>query len=145
MMYITNAEPGDVPSLIENMGQTLGKLYDPGMLLNLINLRPQGCLVVRFANNINGFIIGVKDKPNNAKVLYLGVDNKIRNQGFGTRLMQKFITQCIIEGIPMVRLEVTTDNIPAQRFYRKMGFNIEKRLTAFYEDGKDGFTLVRYF
>lgn len=143
-MYITNAEPGDVPLLIENMGRNLGRLYEPQMLVNLINLWPRGCLVVRFANNLNGFIIGVKDRPNNAKVLYLGVEEKIRNQGFGTRLMQKFIKQCMMEGIQMVRLEVTTDNIPAQRFYRKLGFNIEKRLTGFYEDGKDGYTLVRY-
>ncbi len=144
MMYITNAEPGDVPLLIENMGRTLGRLYEPSMLLSLINLWPQGCLVVRFANNINGFLIGVKDRPNNAKVLYLGVEKKIRNQGFGTRLMQRFISQCMIEGIHMVRLEVTTDNNPAQRFYGRLGFIIEKKLSGFYEDGKDGFTLVRF-
>ena len=143
-MYITNAEPGDVPLLVENMGSTLGKLYEPEMLLNLINLWPGGCLVIRFANKINGFIIGVRDRPNNARVLYLGVDRNIRNQGFGTRLMAKFVTQCMIEGIYTVHLEVTTDNIPAQRFYRKLGFNIEKRLAGFYEDGRDGYSLIRY-
>ena len=143
-MYVTNATPSDVPLLIDKMGRTLGRLYEPGMLINLINLWPRGCLVMRFANNINGFIIGVKDKPNNAKVLYLGVEKKYRNQGFGTRLMQKFIKQCMIEGIYTARLEVTTDNFPAQRFYRKLGFNIERRLPGFYEDGGDGYSLVRY-
>ena len=143
-MYITNAEPGDVPLLVRKMAVILGRDYDPNTLLHLVSIWPDGCLVVRLGGDLTGFLISVKDRPKNARVVYLGVEKRIRGQGFGTRMMKRLIKQCILEGIRFIRLEVVVDNIPAHNFYERLGFQKEGTLKGFYEDGGDAHSLVRY-
>ena len=143
-MYITDAEPGDVPLLVRKMAIILGRDYDPNMLLHLVSAWPKGCLVARLGGDLMGFLISVKDRPKNARVIYLGVEKRIRGQGFGTRMMKKLIKQCILEGLRFIHLEVEVDNIPAHKFYERLGFQIEGSITGFYEDGGDAYSLVRY-
>lgn len=143
-MFITGADPGDVPILVEKMGHILGKLYEPGMILVLVAHWPRGCLVIRHGNDIAGFLIGVREENGSARVLSLGIEDRFRRKGLGKRLMKRFRSQCVMENIRVIRLEMAVNNTAARKFYENMGFFIERRVSLFYEDGKDAYSLMRY-
>ena len=143
-MYISNAEPGDVPVLLEKIAKIHRQLYEPNMLLHMIAAWPEGCLVMRYGSDITGFLIGVKDRLKSVRIISIGMEESYRGQGHGKRMMKKFFTQCIIEQIRLIHLEVAVDNLRANRFYSDLGFTNERRLACFYEDGKDAYSLVKY-
>ncbi len=143
-MYIATATSGDVPRLIEKMNNVLGKLYEPTLVLTLVTHWPKGCLVLRYGNEISGFLLGTKEDSDAVRILSIGVSEEFRGKGFGKKLLRRFISQCMMENVRVIRLEMATGNMAARHFYEKMGFTIGRRLSAFYEDGKDAFTMMRY-
>ncbi len=144
VMYISNADPGDVPVLLEKIANIHGRIYEPDMLLHMVAAWPEGCLVMRYGDDISGFLIGIKDRPKSARIISIGLEESHQGHGHGKRLMKRFFTQCIIEQIRLIRLEVAVDNVRANRFYSDLGFTNERRLSCFYEDGKDAYSLMKY-
>lgn len=143
-MYITSATPDDIPALLEKIGDILGRAYREDILLLTINQWPEGSLKYDRGAEIIGFLLGIRNDIDSAKIFALGVDEGYRRMGLGTRLMKRFMSQCIMENLRKVVLEVAVDNVGAQRFYKRFGFVRTGTLTRFYDDGKDAHSMMKY-
>ncbi len=68
------------------------------------------------------------------------VADSFRGQGIGQRLMNELATRCRAEGIRAIICETQNTNVPAIRFYRKVGFTLEGVDLIYYtnDDYPDG-------
>jgi ribosomal-protein-alanine N-acetyltransferase len=49
--------------------------------------------------------------------------------------------ECAKKGVRYLTLEVRKSNLPAIRFYEKMGFQITGEINRFYTDGEDAYRM----
>jgi len=93
-----------------------------------------------------GFLIG-RVVADEAELLTLAVDPKVRQRGTGGRLVDAFITAVQARGAESAHLEVSAANLPAQSLYARKGFVQKGRRVGYYRmpDGKrlDALLLVR--
>lgn len=80
-------------------------------------------------------------KRKDAKLYSIGVDDSWRGQKIANRLLQKSIEELHKLGFVTLLLEVRVDNLEALALYQKIGFEIQKRLKAFYDDGCDAYLM----
>ena len=148
-MAITNADfgfirlfnPADVDRILEIASNSLSEYYTQGLIMDLYDEWPHAFLVYDVGGRIQGFIIGSRFSPTEARILILAVEERYRNLGIGGALMRAFLALCGRENFMSVKLEVRTDNVTAISFYKRLGFVITSRLKAYYSDASDAFTM----
>lgn len=69
-------------------------------------------------------------------VLFLAVAPEFRDQGLGRRLIAR-----VAEEHDAVTCHARATNDSAMAFYRSVGFEVERRIKNYYEDGGDAFFL----
>lgn len=74
-------------------------------------------------------VVGVLDVEerewnSTAWVWNLMLDEDVRSRGLGNRLMQRTVAWAKKRGLRAVMLETQTNNVPACRFYARMGFQL---------------------
>lgn len=72
----------------------------------------------------------------------IATDPRIRNQGYGRRLLEDAISRAGSVRATAVTLEVRVSNLPAREFYRSYGFREAYRRKAYYQDGEDALAMV---
>jgi len=72
----------------------------------------------------------------------IATDPRIRNRGWGRRLLEDAIGRARSVGATAVTLEVRVSNLPAREFYRAYGFREAYRRKAYYQDGEDAYAMV---
>ena len=72
-----------------------------------------------------------------AQINYFAIKNKFRNKGFGSHLMNYLIKVCEKININKLQLEVSQDNIIAERFYSRFDFFTVGIRKKYYKDGTD--------
>ena len=77
-----------------------------------------------------------------AEIDYICVKKEYRNKNIATDLINEMFTILIQENVETVSLEVRKSNIPAQNFYKKMGFS-EVSIRSNYYKNEDGILMVR--
>ena len=73
-----------------------------------------------------------------AQINFFVVDQKYREQGFGSYLMNYLIKQCEILNITKLLLEVSNTNVTAKKFYSRFDFATVGIRKNYYRDGSDG-------
>ena len=134
-------KPTDMFSVIKLASETLPERYNPSLFNYFYETFPQGFIVAEKFQKIIGFAIGVKTNIDTAKILMLSVSEKYRKQNIGSSLLTYFIKVILAENIKNIELEVRTDNKKAINFYQKHGFIKVRKLTEFYQNGKDAYTM----
>jgi ribosomal-protein-alanine N-acetyltransferase len=86
----------------------------------------------RSADRLVGFTTVRRD----GYILFLAVDADYRGQGFGRRLVASVAQQH-----NTVTCHARTTNSDALEFYRSVGFEIQRRIDDYYEDGGDAYYL----
>jgi len=143
MFKVRLFEPIDMFSAIKLASETLPERYNPSLFNYFYETFPQGFIVAEKAHKIIGFIIGVKTNPEYVKILMLSVLELYRRQNIGSALLIRFLKEISIENVKYIELEVRTDNKKAIKFYQKHGFEITKKITEFYQNGEDAYTMKR--
>ena len=141
MLTIRNFQPTDMFPVIKLASETLTEQYNPSLFNYFHETFPQGFIVAEKAHKIIGFIIGVKVNMKTAKILMLAILKPYRKQKIGTALLNQFLKEISIEGIKQIELEVRTDNNKAIKFYQKHEFKIIKKITKFYQNDEDAYTM----
>ena len=72
-----------------------------------------------------------------AQINYFAIKNKFRNKGFGSHLMNYLIKVCEKINVNKLQLEVSQNNITAERFYSRFDFFTVGIRKKYYKDGAD--------
>ena len=94
---------------------------------------------------IIGFIAFGIYSINTAHIMILAVDPEFQRKGIGTKIMDYSFDIIKKTSIKIIRLEVKTTNIPAIKFYKKLGFEIKATFENYYEDNSSAFIMVKIF
>jgi len=81
-------------------------------------------------------LIGFAATRRDGYVLFLAVAPGFRGQGNGERLIAR-----VADDHASVTCHARASNSPALEFYEHIGFEIQRRVTSYYEDGGDAYYL----
>ena len=70
-----------------------------------------------------------------AQINYFAVNKKFRKKGFGSYLMNYLIKKCKKLNLNKILLEVSQDNVTAERFYSRFDFSTVGIRKNYYKDG----------
>jgi ribosomal-protein-alanine N-acetyltransferase len=99
--------------------------------------------VITPSGTMVAFIFLMMASDGSAHVTTVGVAPEHRRRGLGERLMTHSERALRIRGISTLMLEVRVSNIEAQNLYRKIGYVTLQRLESYYNNGEDGFLMMK--
>jgi len=108
-------------------------------------LRQRNCIgmVAEMADSIVAFMIYELHRTK-LHVLNFAVLRSHRRLGIGTRMMEKLVAKLTPERRGRIVLEVRETNLPAQLFFRSLGFRATSVLKDFYQDSTEDAYLMQY-
>jgi [ribosomal protein S18]-alanine N-acetyltransferase len=133
--------PSDVWAVYELASNNLKERYNPTIFTELSPYWPNGFLVIEDMGRIVGFLFGILSSEMESRVLMLAVKKEYRNKGLGTMLLNRYLLESANRGVQFISLEVRANNLPAIRFYQRLGFMMTGRIPNYYSNGEDGYTL----
>ncbi len=98
-------------------------------------------LVAESEGEIAGYALALVRGRRAAKLYSLGVAPELRGRGIAAALLRALLDELEVRGFERVVLEVRSDNAGAIALYRQLGFDLLKRLEAFYRDGCDAYLM----
>ncbi len=89
------------------------------------------------------FIFIMTNEDGTGHVTTIGVAPEHRRRGLANTLLQH--TEKVLQhrGINTLMLEVRVGNTSAQTLYRQFGYAVVQRLNSYYNNGEDGFLMVK--
>ena len=99
-------------------------------------------VIAKVGGRIAGYAVACADK-NQAEIASLAVHPDYRRRGVAAALMQHTLRGLKLAGARRVELMVRTGNTAGAQLYRGLGFRRVRRVPRYYEDGGDGFLMVR--
>jgi ribosomal-protein-alanine N-acetyltransferase len=81
-------------------------------------------------------LVGFAAVRRDGYILFLAVDDDYRDEGFGKRLVAS-----VAEDYGSVTCHARASNQEALEFYQHLGFDVRRRIDAYYEDGGDAYYL----
>jgi [ribosomal protein S18]-alanine N-acetyltransferase len=112
-------------------------------LLFYINHPKSITRVVEGPRRILGFVLSRVENARQAHIITLDVMPEFRKQKIGTRLMSKIHNELKKQGIQSAILEVSVDNLPAQRLYESLRYRHIKILPGYYHGCEDAYQMTR--
>jgi ribosomal-protein-alanine N-acetyltransferase len=108
-------------------------------------LRQRNCIgmVAEASERIMGFMVYELHK-NRLHVLNFAVHPQYRRRGIGTQMARKLIGKLSFDRRSRILLEIRETNLPAQLFFRSLGFRAVSVLRGFYEDTPEDAYLMQY-
>jgi ribosomal-protein-alanine N-acetyltransferase len=79
-----------------------------------------------------------------AELVSVAVDPPRRGKGIATALMDSTLRRLRRRGVARFRLMVKVTNRAAIAFYERYGFTRSRIVRKYYEDGADGWLMVRF-
>ncbi|MGI8469282.1 MAG: ribosomal protein S18-alanine N-acetyltransferase [Pyrinomonadaceae bacterium] len=93
--------------------------------------------------NMVAFIFVTVGEDGAGHITTVGVAPEHRRRGLARKLLAHVEEALKKRGISTICLEVRIDNIPAQMLYRHFGYAIVQKLPKYYNNGEDGFLMVK--
>ncbi len=108
-------------------------------------LRQRNCIgmVAESGDSVVAFMIYELHRSR-LHVLNFAVARSHRRLGIGTRMMEKLVGKLTPERRNRIALEVRETNLPAQLFFRSLGFRAISVLKDFYQDTTEDAYLMHY-
>jgi ribosomal-protein-alanine N-acetyltransferase len=108
-------------------------------------LRQRNCIgmVAECDNRVIGFMIYELHRTR-LHLLNFAVAEEYRHRGVGTQMLNKLLAKLSAQRRTRIVLEVRETNLPAQLFFRQMGFRAVSVLRDFYEDTTEDAYLMQY-
>jgi ribosomal-protein-alanine N-acetyltransferase len=90
-----------------------------------------------------GFVIGLIEPDHTGHITTVGVAPEHRRRHLAKRLMAEVEKGFRQRHVRLVRLEVRSLNIPAQKLYQRLGYAVTQRLPKYYSNGGDGLLMLK--
>jgi ribosomal-protein-alanine N-acetyltransferase len=127
--------------IIEKLSFSEAEAYPRSQFEELYNEHPEGFFVAEIPGQVVGYVIGyVSDKL--GEIDSIAVTPTYRQLGIGKKLMEIILESFRERNIKKCSLEVRTTNDVAISFHKKYGFEIEKTIANYYEDGADAYVMT---
>jgi len=101
-----------------------------------------GPLPAQSGHEICGYILTCPSRGG-AELVSVAVDPAVRRAGAATALMNSTLRRLVARGLSRLTLTVRVTNRKAIRFYGKHGFKKVRLAARYYEDGQDGWVMVK--
>jgi [ribosomal protein S18]-alanine N-acetyltransferase len=95
------------------------------------------------AGEMTAFIFVTTAADGTGHITTIGVAPEHRRRGLAQRLLTHAENALRRRRISLVRLEVRVSNVAAQSLYRQLGYAVVQRLDGYYNNGEDGFLMVK--
>ena len=92
---------------------------------------------------MTGFIFAALIETGAGHITTVGVAPEHRRRGLGVKLLDHVENALRERQIRTVFLEVRVGNEPAQNLYHQRGYAITQRIPKYYNNGEDGFVMVK--
>jgi ribosomal protein S18 acetylase RimI-like enzyme len=107
--------------------QSLYRTWDEYEITTLFNSDNELCLVAESGEKILGFALGTTVEKHNSPwkygyLVWLGVRTGIQQGGVGSGLFKEIRRRMKEQGVRMIIIDTSADNLPAIRFFQKQGF-----------------------
>ncbi|ABK16683.1 GNAT family N-acetyltransferase [Syntrophobacter fumaroxidans] len=138
----------------------LYRTWDEYEVIALFQGDAEYCLVAEIEEEMVGFALGTTVTKSHSAwrygyLVWLGVVPAYHGMGIASRLFNRFRDLMLESGVRMLLVDSEADNLPALRFFRKMGFrhpqqhiylalNLDPRLRRIREKKTDGRQDGRY-
>lgn len=100
--------------------------------------------IVTPEENIVGFVfVMVNSNDGTGHLTTIGIAPEHRRRGLALKLLQHTEDALRKRGVGILMLEVRVSNIGAQTLYRNFGYAVMQRLNKYYNNGEDGFLMVK--
>ncbi|ACM22112.1 N-acetyltransferase, GNAT family [Geotalea daltonii FRC-32] len=108
--------------------QSLYRTWDEYEITTLFNSDSELCLVAEVGDRICGFALGTTVKKHHSPwkygyLVWLGVSRNIQKGRVGTSLFAEMKRRMKDQGVRMLLIDTSADNLPAIRFFEKHGFS----------------------
>jgi len=90
-----------------------------------------------------GFVIGLIEPDHTGHITTVGVSPEHRRRHLAKRLMSEVERGFRQRNVRLVRLEVRSLNVPAQKLYERLGYAVTQRLPKYYSNGGDGLLMLK--
>jgi len=90
-----------------------------------------------------GFVIGLIEPDHTGHITTVGVAPDHRRRHLAKRLMAEVEKGFQQRNVRIVRLEVRSLNIAAQKLYQSLGYAVTQRLPKYYSNGGDGLLMLK--
>ena len=90
-----------------------------------------------------GFVIGLIEPDHTGHVTTVGVAPEHRRRHLAKRLMHEVENGFRKRNVRLVRLEVRTMNVAAQKLYESLGYAVTQKLPKYYSNGGDGLLMLK--
>jgi ribosomal-protein-alanine N-acetyltransferase len=99
-------------------------------------------VVAKLGGRIAGYAVACAEQRN-AEIASLAVHPDYRRRRVADALMRHTLGALAAAGVRRVKLMVRTGNTAGAQLYRSLGFRRVRRVPGYYEDGGDGFLMVK--
>ncbi len=99
--------------------------------------------IVTPSGQMVAFVFTMTDSNGTGHITTIGVAPEHRRRGLAVKLLLHTEEALRKRRVNTVMLEVRVGNLPAQTLYRELGYAIVQRLNAYYNNGEDGFLMVK--
>ena len=108
-------------------------------------LRQRNCIgmVAEHGERVVGFMIYELHKTR-LHILNFAVAENMRHRGVGSQMAQKLISKLSSQRRTRITLEVRETNLPAQMFFKEVGFRATSVLRSYYEDSPEDAYVMQF-
>lgn len=109
-------------------------------------LNEPNCLSYRIVTpdeQMVGFVFVMTDASGTGHITTIGVAPEHRRRGLANRLLRHAEEALRKRAVNTIMLEVRVSNAAAQNLYREFNYAVVQRLEHYYNNGEDGFLMVK--
>lgn len=143
-LRVRRAVAGDAAALLALEQHFPGDRMSPRSIRHLLRSASAVVWVAEHGGEVIGALILLLHRGTRvARIYSVVVSPAARGEGLGRRLVETAERHARDGKKALVSLEVREDNPAALALYRRLGYNIGRRLPGYYEDGADGLRLTK--
>ncbi|MFQ6064774.1 MAG: ribosomal protein S18-alanine N-acetyltransferase [Candidatus Bathyarchaeia archaeon] len=149
---IRRFEPADLGRVMEINRDCLPENYSSSFFLNIYQHFPETFVVAEDAGEVVGYAMcrverkfgfGMFGGAKRGHLISIAVLPDFRRRGVASALMKEVMKALRDYECEDLFLEVRVSNIGAVGLYRKLGFDVERRIRHYYADGEGAYVMSR--
>src|SRR5437660_10055915 len=90
-----------------------------------------------------GFVIGLMEPDHTGHITTVGIAPEHRRRRLASCFIKTIESGFQRRNVRLVRLEVRSSNVSAQKLYASLGYAVTQRLPKYYSNGGDGLLMVK--